>query len=161
MDKIFGRKERPMSETRQYWGVMSVYERFEQVVVLVLSAVIAIIVVIALWRLISGVYSLLVVTALDPLDHAVFQATFGMIMTLLIAIEFKHSIIQVLRRRDHIIQVDAVILIAQLTLARKFIIFDLKSTDAMQIFALGFAVLVLAVAHWILRERVPADREDG
>lgn len=158
MDDIFSRKERPMSETRQYWGVMSVYERFEQVIVLILSTIIALIVVIALWRLITGVYSLLVVGALDPLDHAVFQATFGMIMTLIIAIEFKHSIIQVLRRRDHIIQIGAVILIAQLTLARKFIILDLTSTDAMQIIALGFAVLVLSVAHWILRERDQVER---
>jgi uncharacterized membrane protein (DUF373 family) len=77
-------------------------------------------------------------------------------MTLLIAMEFKHSIVKVLERRAHIIQVKTVILIAQLALARKFIILDLQSTEAMQVFALGFAVLVLAVAHWLLRDR--ADR---
>ena len=35
----------------------------------------------------------------DPLDHGVFQALFGAMMTLLIAMEFKHSIIRVALRR--------------------------------------------------------------
>lgn len=37
--------------------------------------------------------------------------------------------------------------------SRKFIILELNSIDALQIAALGFGVLVLAVAHWMLRER--------
>ena len=115
---------RPASDTRQYWGVMSFYERFEHGVALILSAVISVIILIALWRLISEVFSLLVLGVLDPLDHRVFQVVFGMILTLLIAMEFKHSILKVLERQAHIIQVKTVILIAQLALARKFIILD-------------------------------------
>jgi uncharacterized membrane protein (DUF373 family) len=162
MNDISNRKERPMSETRQYWVVMSVYERFEQVLALILSAVIAVVIVIALWRLISEVFSLLVVGLFDPFDYEVFQAVFGMIMMLLIAMEFKHSIVKVLYRRAHIIQVKTVILIAQLALARKFIILDLNNTEAMQVFALGFAVLVLAIAHWLLRTRDHAlERENA
>nr|WP_200875071.1 phosphate-starvation-inducible PsiE family protein [Methylomarinum vadi] len=136
---------------------MSFYERFEHGVALVLSAVIAVIIVIALWRLISEVFSLLVLGVFDPFDHKTFQLIFGMIMTLLIAMEFKHSIIKVLERDAHIIQVQTVILIAQLALARKFIILDLQIYEAMQIFALGFAVLVLAVAQWLMRERDRAE----
>ncbi len=153
MDDITKRKKRPVSETREYWGVMSFYERFEHVVALVLSAVIVVIIVVALFQLMREVFLLLVLGAFDPLDFKVFQTVFGMIMTLLIALEFKHSIVRVVYRRDHIIQVRTVILIAQLALTRKFIILDLNQTDAMHILALGFAVLVLAVAHWLLRER--------
>lgn len=47
---------------------------------------------------------------------------FGMIMTLLIAMEFKHSIVRVALRRDSIIQVKTVILIGLIALARKFVI---------------------------------------
>lgn len=158
MEPINKRDHKPLFETREYWGVMSVYERFEQVIALVLSAVIAVIILIALWRLVHEVFVMLVLGSLDPLDHKVFQGVFGMIMTLLIAMEFKHSIIKVVHRRAHIIQVKTVILIAQLALARKFIILDLQTTGAMQVFALGFAVLVLAVAHWLIRER---DRAEG
>ncbi|HEC16883.1 MAG TPA: diguanylate cyclase [Sedimenticola sp.] len=153
MTEIRQRTKQPPSKTRQYWGVMTFYERFEHVIALLLGGVISVIVVIALWRLVREVFSLLILGALDPLDHRVFQGIFGMIMTLLIALEFKHSILEVLERQAHIIQVKTVILIAQLALARKFIILDAASMDAGKIGALGFAVLVLGLVHWLLRER--------
>ncbi len=103
---------------------MSFYERFEQVVALVLSAVIAVIIVVSLFQLISIVFTLLVLDAFNPLDHEVFQSVFGMIMTLLIAMEFKHSIVRVALRRDSIIQVKTVVLIALIALSRKFVILD-------------------------------------
>ena len=143
----------PESATKQYWGVMSFYERFEHLVALVLSGVISVIILIALWRLISEVFLLLVRGVLDPLDHRVFQVIFGMIMTLLIAMEFKHSILKVLERQAHIIQVKTVILIAQLALARKFIILDFEATEATNLAALGFAILVLGAVYWLLQER--------
>lgn len=78
-----------------------------------LSAVIAVIIVVSLFQLISIVFTLLVLDAFNPLDHEVFQSVFGMIMTLLIAMEFKHSIVRVALRRDSIIQVKTVVLIAR------------------------------------------------
>ena len=83
----------PFQVLRDQWAIMSLYERFEQVVALVLSAVIAVIIVVSLFQLIAIVFTLLVLDAFNPLDHKVFQSVFGMIMTLLIAMEFKHSIV--------------------------------------------------------------------
>jgi uncharacterized membrane protein (DUF373 family) len=154
IEKRVGKSE---GETQEYWSVMTIYERFEQVVVLALSAVITVIIIFALWRLVYEVFTQLILEALNPLEYSVFTKLFGMIMTLLIAMEFKHSIIKVVLRREHIIQVKTVILIAQLALARKFIILDLHSYDALQVFALGFAVLVLSIANWLLRERDSAE----
>ncbi len=159
--RIEERDCRPESDTRQFWGVMSFYERFEHGVALVLSTVISVVILIALWRLVSEVFSLLVLGVLDPLDHRVFQVIFGMIMTLLIAMEFKHSILKVLERQAHIIQVKTVILIAQLALARKFIILDLAATEATKLAALGFAVLVLGAVYWLLQERDDHAAEHG
>ncbi|MGQ0952398.1 phosphate-starvation-inducible PsiE family protein [Acinetobacter baumannii] len=82
----------PIKTFRAQWAVMTFYERFEQVIALALSAIIAVIIVVSLLQLISIVFSLLVIDAFNPLDHKVFQTVFGMIMTLLIAMEFKHSI---------------------------------------------------------------------
>ena len=92
-----------LDEMRSQWRLMTVYERFEQVVALVLSAVIAVIIVVSLFQLIAIVFTLLVLYAFNPMDHKVFQSVFGMIMTLLIAMEFKHSIVRVALRRDSII----------------------------------------------------------
>jgi hypothetical protein len=51
---------------------MGFYERFEHVVALVLSGVISVIILIALWHLVSEVFALLVLGILDPFDHQVF-----------------------------------------------------------------------------------------
>jgi uncharacterized membrane protein (DUF373 family) len=133
---------------RSQWRLMTVYERFEQVVALVLSAVIAVIIVVSLFQLIAIVFTLLVLDAFNPLDHKVFQSVFGMIMTLLIAMEFKHSIVRVALRRDSIIQVKTVILIGLIALARKFVILDPEASPA-KIAALAGATLALGATYWL------------
>jgi uncharacterized membrane protein (DUF373 family) len=137
---------------RDQLAIMSFYERFEQVVALVLSAVIAVIIVVSLFQLISIVFTLLVLDAFNPLDHKVFQSVFGMIMTLLIAMEFKHSIVKVALRKESIIQVKTVILIAILALARKFIILE-PDVDPAKVAALAGTVLALGLTYWLMRER--------
>ena len=137
---------------RAQWAVMTFYERFEQVIALVLSAVIAVIIVVSLLQLMSIVFTLLILDAFNPLDHKVFQTVFAMIMTLLIAMEFKHSIVRVALRRDSIIQVKAVILIDLIALARKFVILDPEASPG-KIAALAGATLALGVTYWLLRER--------
>ncbi len=141
------------AETRESWRLMSVYERFEQLVAMVLGFIIAVIIVIALIQLIRKAFLLLVLNSFDPLEHSVFQVLFGMIMTLLIAMEFKHSIVRVALRKDSIIQVKTVVLIALLALARKFIILDAHAMTAGKIAALAGAMLVLGLIYWLIRER--------
>ncbi|GEM_PF-4972769 len=90
-----------LERLRRDWAVMTFYERFEQAVAIILSAVIAVIILVSLVQLIQIVFSLLIIDAFNPLDHKIFQSVFGMIMTLLIAMEFKHSIVRVALRRQH------------------------------------------------------------
>ena len=142
----------PFQVLRDQLAIMSFYERFEQVVALVLSAVIAVIIMVSLFQLISIVFTLLVLDAFNPLDHKVFQSVFGMIMTLLIAMEFKHSIVRVALRRDSIIQVKTVILIGLIALARKFVVLD-PDTSPAKIAALAGATLALGITYWLLRDR--------
>jgi uncharacterized membrane protein (DUF373 family) len=137
---------------RDQWAIMGFYERFEQVIAITLSIVIAVIIVVSLMQLISIVFRLLIVDAFNPLDHKVFQSVFGMIMTLLIAMEFKHSIVRVALRRDSIIQVKTVILIALIALARKFVILD-PDVSPGKIAALAGGTLALGATYWLLRER--------
>lgn len=148
-----------VDETRRYWGVMTFYERFEQTVALILSICIAFIIAGALLQLVIKIGSLVLSGSLDLLDHAAFQTLFGMIMTLLIAMEFKHSIIRVAMRRDNIIQVRTVILIALLALARKFIILDTATLTAAKIAALSGAVVALGIVYWVIRDRELRDEE--
>ncbi len=151
------KREQWRKELFRHWSVMTFYERFEHLVALALTGLITIVITVALWRLGNEVFRMLVLDAFDPLDYAVFQTIFGMIMTLLIAMEFKHSILQVLERKAHIIQVKTVLLIALLALARKFIILDASEMSAAKMGALAFCVIGLGIAYWLIRERDERD----
>jgi uncharacterized membrane protein (DUF373 family) len=139
-------------ETRDRWALMTAYARFEQVVALVLSFIIVAVIVLALIQLVVRVLPLFI-GGVDILDHGAFQTLFGTIMTLLIAMEFKHSIIPAALRQESVVQVKTVILIALLALSRKFIILDTAATQAATIGALAGATLVLGIVYWLLRER--------
>lgn len=137
---------------RAQWQILTFYERFEQIVALMLSGVIAVIIVVSMLQLIRIVFTLLIIDAFNPLEHHVFQRVFGMIMTLLIALEFKRSILRVALRQDSIIQVKTVILIALIALARKFVILD-SEVSSDKIAALAGATLALGLVYWLMRDR--------
>ena len=73
---------RSWARFRDVWATLPGYQRFEVLVAVVLRGVIAAIIVVALYRLIVAVIDTLVIQALNPLDHVVFEAVFGAIMTL-------------------------------------------------------------------------------
>ncbi|GAB4475147.1 MAG: phosphate-starvation-inducible PsiE family protein [Burkholderiaceae bacterium] len=141
-----------LAEFKRAWALLGAYERFEQIVAITLALVIAAIVVVSLIQLVRTVFVLLIVDAFNPLEHQVFQSVFGMIMTLLIAMEFKHSIVRVALRRDSIIQVKTVVLIALIALSRKFVILDPDASPA-KVAALAGAALALGSVYWLVRER--------
>jgi uncharacterized membrane protein (DUF373 family) len=128
---------KPSGLTRDQWSAMTLYEKFEQVVIFVLSAIIAVIVVASLWALLREVMNRLVLGAFGTLDYATFQVVFGMIFTVVIALEFKRSLLVATERSFGILQVRTIVLIALLAIARKFIILDLGETEPAKIAALG------------------------
>lgn len=147
-------KRRTLFElTREQWSALTVYEKFEQAVILLLSAIIAVVVVASVWALLREVLSRLVLGALDPLDFATFQIVFGMIFTVVIALEFKRSLLVVTQRQFGILQVRTIILIALLAITRKFIILDLGETSAAKIAALAGAALALGAIYWLVRDQ--------
>ena len=138
---------------RTQWGVLSYYQRFEGFVALVLTLVIALIILVALFRLTFSVITGLLFGVLDPLDPGIFQSVFGEILTLLIALEFNHTLQYVVTRQQSIIQTKVVLLIALLAIARKFIVLDLGGVDAAQLLGLAAITLALGAAYWLIRER--------
>jgi uncharacterized membrane protein (DUF373 family) len=114
---------------------------------------IAIIVVVAVWNLaVKIVFGLVLSGSLDPSDYAIFQAVFGMIFTVIIALEFKKSLLVTAERRDNVVQIRSVVLIALLAICRKVIILDFRETDVPQVFALAAAILALGVVYWLIRD---------
>ena len=141
-----------LAEARAHWAFLTIYQKFEHVVVLILTGLIAIVIVFAVWNLILKVgLSIFMSGSFDPTDYSIFQAIFGMIFTVVIALEFKRSLLALAERRDNVVQVRSVILIALLAVVRKLLILDVTSTDALQLFALAAAILALGGVYWLVR----------
>jgi uncharacterized membrane protein (DUF373 family) len=135
------------------WAVMSFYERFEALVALALTAVITTVILVALWRLVVSVVDTLLLRSLNPLEHSVFQTVFGEILTLLIALEFNHTLRYVVTQGWGIIQAKIVILIAVLALVRKIIVSDISAVPPATVGAEAGLLLALGITYWLMRER--------
>lgn len=147
-----------VAEARARWRLLTVYEKFEHAVLVVLTAVIAVVIVAAVFHLAFRVLFGLVLSGnFDPLDHSAFQAVFGMILIVIIALEFKRSLLVAAERHRSIVQVRTVILLAMLAIVRKLIILDLGTTDAQHLFAVAAAILALGTVYWLVRDQ---DRRD-
>lgn len=156
-------QDNPSPRGWRAWHRFPLYEWFEELVIGVLTALIAVVILAALWNLVTEVFTALVlVGSFDPTDHAVFQRVFGMIFTVIIALEFKRSILVATERRDGIVAVKVVILLAMLAVVRKVIILDFPETPAAKLFGLAAAILALGVVYWLVRDQdAKAARGDG
>ena len=142
---------------RAGWELLTLYQKFEHAVILLLTALIAVVVALAVWNLALKVGISIMSSGFDPTDYEVFQAFFGMIFTVIIALEFKRSLLVVAERRHGVVQVRTVVLIALLAVVRKLMIIDLSSTDAQQLLSLAAAIVALGSVHWLVRDQ---DRRD-
>jgi uncharacterized membrane protein (DUF373 family) len=140
------------------WAILTFYQRFESIVAYVLTLIITLVIVVAMYRLSISVFSKLVFDALNPLDHKVFQAVFGEILTVLIALEFNHTLQSVVTREQSIIQIKTVLLIAILALTRKFIITDIKETAPEELLGLAAVTLSLGVTYWLMHDRTKLEK---
>ena len=136
---------------------MTLFDRFEYIVMLFVSCLLAIIIVIALFRLVENVYQLVISLFTDKIEFKMLQITFGMLLTLLIAFEFRNSINSILEGKGLLAQVKIVVLIAIVALSRKFLIIDSNEYDAKLIAAYAGLTLSLGLVYWLINKRESAD----
>jgi len=139
-------------DIRRDWPLLTLNQRLEAFVAFLLTLVIDLVILIALYRLVVSVVDTLLLQTLNPLEHAVFQRVFGEIMTLLIALEFNHTMQYVITRERGIIQGKIVILIAQLALARKVTVTDPYDVPPTSVAALAALALALGATYWLMRD---------
>jgi uncharacterized membrane protein (DUF373 family) len=131
-------------------GTGTLYESFENGVIHALNLIIAVIIAIALVQLYEETLPLVLKGAVNPLDHEAFENLFSTIFTLIIALEFRHSIARKVSDQHHVVQVRTVVLIALLAISRKFVILDTEKTSAATIAALAAVAVALGVVYWLL-----------
>jgi len=142
--------KKDLADARASWAPLSFYEKFEHACILILTALIALIIALAIWNLVLKILISLLASTLDPTDYAVFQALFGMIFTVIIALEFERSLLVLEERHKSIVQVRTVILIALLAVLRKLIILDPMAHDTSYLLALAAATLALGGSYWFV-----------
>jgi uncharacterized membrane protein (DUF373 family) len=148
-DMIFSKE---FSSLRRQFGPLTLYGRFEHLCMLVLTFLICIVIIFSIWHLALNIFFAIIERSFDPTDVEVFQAVFGMVFTVIIALEFKRSLFVLAERHNSIVQVRSVLLIGLLAVVRKLIILDISHTEAMTLLALAVAVIALGGAYWLVRD---------
>lgn len=83
--------------------------------------------------------------------HDQFVAVFGAFMTVLIALEFNHTVLPEISSGTPIVKVRAVILVALLALARKLVLVDYHKEDYTSLIGLAILVVAATFAYWVVR----------
>ncbi len=83
----------------------------------------------------------------DPLKTRLFDA-FGLFLNVLIALELLDNITAYLK--NHVIQLELVIVTAIIAIARKVIIFDLDKYSSDDLMAIGVTVLLLSLSYFFI-----------
>ena len=144
-----------LGDIRQGWAKRSLYEWFEHIALVSLMFVIALITLFAFCATIAQLFADLGATFMDKVA---LQDTFGSILTVLILLEFNHSIFVALTQRTGAIQTRVVVLIAVLVVVRKMMLLDFGSVTVELPLALGGLLLCLGGLYWLLAD---GDRRRG
>jgi uncharacterized membrane protein (DUF373 family) len=152
---------REFHDLRSKWRTLSVYERFEQSIIGVLTLVTAVTVAVTTWQLLIHTFAFVMDNSPGGGDPEAFQGVFGMELTVLIALEFKHTLMVVKHHQRAIVEVCAVVLIALLALVRRFFILDLYKAAPGMIAALALATVALGVVLWPVTTEAPPENNDS
>ncbi len=131
------------------WKSLTSHERFEQVVSRVIMLFIAIVIVYSL--VLVGIELVRdFIASRDFMGAEVLQDVFGSLLTVLILLEFNHSIATSLTSRSGILQARVVVLIAILVVARKIILLDFKTATLENFAGIAGMALALGALYWLL-----------
>lgn len=139
------------------WRKLSTFGQFERVALVAVLLMLALIVVCAL--VVAAIKLLGDLTlGLLFLDKAALQDTFGLILTIVILLEFNHSIYVALVEHSGAIQTKTVVLITILVIARKLMLKDLETLDFATLLGFGGLFLALGLLYWLIAD---SDRRRG
>jgi uncharacterized membrane protein (DUF373 family) len=133
---------------RQEWHELTSYQQFEQVVSRIIMAFIAVVIVSIILVGIELVSDFRL--GLQFLEQEMLQDVFGSILTILILLEFNHSIAVSLKQKTGIIQARIVVLIAILVITRKIILLDFKTASIESLAAHAGVALALGALYWLM-----------
>ncbi|MBV8133535.1 MAG: phosphate-starvation-inducible PsiE family protein [Alphaproteobacteria bacterium] len=134
------------------------YEWFEQIILSIMVSIISLVIV---YSLILTTITLVqdLVSGIGFMETGALKDTFGLVLTVIILVEFNHSIVLAIRQRSGAIQVRIVVLITIIVLARKLVLLDYAAASMETLLGLGALALSLGGLYWLIsdgeRRRAP------
>ena len=149
-----------IAHLKREWKDLSSYERFEQIVSRVLMLFICVVIVDALVLVAIELFRDFQL-GLGFMNGELLQDVFGPILTILILIEFNHSIALGLTRKSGVLQARTIVLIAILVIARKVILLDFKTATLENFAGIGAIALCFGALYWLIGARGTAEKPDA
>ena len=138
--------------------ISKTYHRFESFITTGVVILISIMIIAGFWGLIVETYNLVHHGAFDTLEHKAFQSAFGMVMTILIALEFNHTIMHAYIENGREMMVKTVVLVSILAVARQFIVSEVEIISPFTLAALALSLLSLGIVYRLMGRTPSAGR---
>lgn len=126
------------------------YSWFEKAVVAVLTVLVSVSVILTLGHAGQALFEV-AFSENHLIDHEGFIKVFAAFMTVLIALEFNHTVLPDITTKAPLVKVRAVLLVALLALARKVVLVDFKQVEYTSMIGLAILIIAVAGAYWALQ----------
>jgi uncharacterized membrane protein (DUF373 family) len=152
-----------IADIKKEWNSLTAYGRFEQIASRIVMVLISLVIVYSLVVIAVGLFKQLTLDSTFP-DTTALKDVFGSILTVLILIEFNHSIAYSITKRSGVLQARYIVLIAILVIARKVILLDFTTATFATLIGIGAVALAFGGLYWLISApthdaAVAADRD--
>jgi uncharacterized membrane protein (DUF373 family) len=147
-----------LTRLSEEWRGLTTYQRFERVASWFIMFLICLVVFYSL--ILIAITLVNQVTGPAFTDTTALKDVFGSILTVLILIEFNHSIAVSLTKRSGVLQARYIVLITIMVVARKVILLDFSSATFQTLAGIGIIALAMGVLYWLVGVRSGEDPAD-
>ena len=124
-------------------------DKFQKFIIVILAILMGFVVMLATLELVYIIALDLLSPPIVLLDSKELLDIFGYFLLILIGIELLETFSIYIRERA--INVQVVLLVAMIALARKVIILDAEDIQSLTLFAIGFVILALAAGYYMVK----------
>ena len=128
---------------------LSYLDKFQKFIIVILAILMGFVVMLATLELVYIIALDLLSPPIVLLDSKELLDIFGYFLLILIGIELLETFSIYIRERA--INVQVVLLVAMIALARKVIILDAEEIQSLTLFAIGFVILALAAGYYMVK----------
>lgn len=129
---------------------LSYLDKFQKFIIVILAILMGLVVMLATLELVYVIALDLLSPPIVLLDSKELLDIFGYFLLILIGIELLETFSIYLHERA--INVQVVLLVAMIALARKVIILDAEEIQSLTLFAIGFVILALAAGYYMVKK---------